>query len=79
MKPRHASAITSSRFTLIHWFTTVMGVLTAVACSIILMSGDAAGEADQNQFGLMNSPTWVVADKVSSAPDAKALPIFALF
>jgi hypothetical protein len=38
MKTPHASA-PSNRFTAIHWFTTVLGVAIAVACSFIL-AGD---------------------------------------
>jgi hypothetical protein len=76
LKSRPTSESASSRFTGMHWFLTVIGIVTAVICSIILLSDTPAQLQKQSLF---TNTTGPVIEQVTTAGQFAPRAIVALF
>jgi hypothetical protein len=74
----HPTDITSLSFTATRWFLTFTGIVTAVVCSLVLLT-EVPGQGDQKHPVLVKVPTPVIVRQIAAMPELSISSILARF
>jgi hypothetical protein len=79
MKVSSTTTIGPTAFTRMQWFTTVIGIVIAITCSLLLLSDLQSSKSQEEQFAFRNTSMSVTIHEVVATPDATVMSVLAMF
>jgi hypothetical protein len=70
---------TPTVFSRMQWFTTIIGIVIAITCSLLLLSDHQSGKDEEKQFAFRNTSVSVTINDVIATPGTTVMSVLAMF